>query len=457
MFITKKHISRRAILRGAGAAIALPLLDSMLPAQTVQHKTAANTGTRLFAIEVPHGAGGSTKYGGEKNFWSPAKEGSDFDSTLSLAPLEPFREYVTIISGTDCANADPKTTPEVGGDHSRAAAVFLTGAHPKMTEGSDYYCGPSIDQIYAQKFGQDTALPSIELGIEDAGSLVGSCGFGYSCVYKYSVSWASATKPLPMEIDPRVAFERLFGDGGSAQQRLARRGQERSILDEIVAKVAKLGKDLDASDRNRLNNYLDNVREVERRIQKIEKQNSVAVTRELPNAPIGVPDSFDEHVKLMADLTVLGFQSESTRVSALMLARDVSSRVYPESGVKTPFHSGSHHGEAPEKIEEFARLNRYHVSLVAYLIDRMQNTPDGDGNLLDHSLVLYGSPMGDSHVHEHKRCPLFLAGHANGQLKGNLHIRMPEGTPMANALLTVMHKLGVEMDSIGDSTGTIPI
>ena len=456
MLITKKHISRRTVLRGMGVGMALPLLESMLPAQTPSSKTAA-TRTRLFAVEVPHGAGGSCMHGREMNYWSPVKDGSDFDLTLSLSPLEPFRDYVTLISDTDCANADPKTPDEVGGDHTRSAAVFLSGAHPKMTEGADYSCGTTIDQIYAQKYGQDTPLPSLELGIEDTGSLVGSCGFGYSCVYKYSISWASPTKPLPMQIDPRVAFERLFGHGGSAQQRLLRRQDDRSILDAIVGKIDRLRKELDPSDRNTLSNYLDNVREVERRIQLVEKRNSSGDRRNLPTAPIGVPDSFDEHVKLMCDLTVLGFQAEVTRVSALMLARDVSPRVYPESGVKTPFHSGSHHGEQPEQIEEFSRVNKYHVSLMAYLLNRMQFTPDGDGNLLDHSLVLYGSPMGNGHIHEHKRCPLFLAGHANGQLKGNLHLRCPEGTPMANALLTVMHKLGVDMDSLGDSTGTLEL
>ncbi len=457
MFITKKHISRRTALHGMGVTMALPLLESMVPALTPMRKTAAATKTRLFAIEVPHGAAGSCVHGGKMNYWSPVKDGSDFELTLSLKPLEPFREHLTIVSDTDCANADPQTPEEVGGDHSRSAAVFLTGAHPKMTEGADYECDTSIDQIYAQQFGQDTPLPSLELGIEDTGSLVGSCGFGYSCVYKYSISWASSTEPLPMQIDPRVVFERLFGGGGSHGERLLRRQEDRSILDAIVEKVARLRKDLPPSDQNRLSNYLDNVREIERRIQMVEKQNVAGEPRELPTAPIGVPDSFDEHFKLMCDLTVLGFQAEVTRVSALMMARDVSPRVYPESGVKTPFHSGSHHGDRPEEIEEFARVNRYHVSLVAYLLDRMKDTPDGDGSLLDHSLVVYGSPMGNGQIHEHKRCPLLLFGHANGQLEGNRHLRAPEGTPMANALLTVLHKLGVDRDSIGDSTGTLSL
>jgi hypothetical protein len=260
-----------------------------------------------------------------------------------------------------------------------------------------------------------------------------------------------------MEMDPRVVFERLFGDGATAEERLRRRSLDRSILDRITTKAAELKMTLDMSDRNRLTNYLDNIRELERRIQKIEKQNTTDPNRELPTAPVGVPDSWDEHIKLMADLQVLAFQADITRASALMMARDVSSRVYPESGVKTPFHSGSHHGETPVKIEEFARLNKYHVSTVAYFVNQLRATPDGDGNLLDHSLVVYGSPMGNGNIHEHRRVPMLLVGHANGQLKGNLHVVCPPGTPQANILLTVMNKVGVEMDSIGDSTGTVEI
>jgi hypothetical protein len=261
-----------------------------------------------------------------------------------------------------------------------------------------------------------------------------------------------------MEIDPRVAFERLFGDGGTAAERRARREADRSILDTITHEVARLQQGLDPSDRRRLNDYLDDVREIERRIQKVEQYNSSGQARELPEAPVGVPDSFEEHVKLMFDLQALAFMADVTRVSAFKMGRDVSSRVYPESGVKTPFHALSHHGENPEKIAEFARLNRYHVSKVAYFLEKLRSTPDGDGNLLDHAVVLYGSPMGDSHIHDHKRLPLFLAGHANGQLKGNLHYRAPQATPMANVLLTLLHKLGVDdVKQIGDSNGTVAI
>ncbi len=458
MFITKTHLSRRTLLRGAGAAIALPLLDSMLPAQTPLRNTAAATRTRFAAIEIVHGAAGSTIDGNAKHYWSPTAEGSNFEITPTLQSLEPYRDYLTIVSGTDLNNASALSPREEGADHTRSSAVFLTAAHPKMTEGSDIYLGTSIDQIYAQKAGQDTPLPSIQLAIEDVGSLSGACGYGYSCVYANTISWASPTQPLPMEIDPRVAFERLFGDGATPAERLARRQADRSILDTIRQELSRLTKNLDASDRSRLNDYLDNVREIEARIQKVEKFNATGQQRALPEAPIGVPDSFEEHVKLMFDLQVLAFMTDTTRVSSFKLSRDVSSRVYPESGVKQPFHGLSHHGENPDTIAQFAKLNQYHVSKAAYFIDKLKNTPDGDGNLLDHSLVLYGSPMGDSNIHDHKHLPIFLAGKANGQLRGNQHFRAPDGTPMANLLLTLLHKMGVEeIASVGDSTGELSI
>jgi hypothetical protein len=285
----------------------------------------------------------------------------------------------------------------------------------------------------------------------------GACDYGYACVYADTISWASPTQPLPMTIDPRMAFENLFGEGGTSEERSARGEVNRSILDWIAGDVTRLQKGLGPSDRNRLNAYLENVREIERRIQKIEKYNAIGEARALPAAPLGVPDSFEEHVKLMFDLQVLAFMTDVTRVSAFKLSRDVSGRVWPESGVKTPFHPCSHHGENPAKIAEFAKLNRYHVSLMPYFLDKLKNTPDGDGNLLDHSMVLYGSPMGDSNVHNHKRVPLFLAGHANGKLKGNLHVREKDGTPIANVYLSMLHKLGVDVPSFGDSTGEVSI
>ncbi len=458
MFITKKHIPRREALRGMGAVVALPFLDAMVPAQTPLEKTAATPPTRLCAIEIVHGAGGATLTGEKAHYWVPEKEGPDFEFGLSLKPLEPFREYMTIVSNTDLNGARTWESKEEGADHTRSSAVYLSGAHPKMTAGADYLNGTTIDQIYAQKRGQDTPLPSLELAIEDVGSLAGTCDYRYSCVYANTISWSSPTNPLPMEIDPRVVFERLFGQGGTPAERLRRRRQDRSILDTIKSEVTRLRNGLDPSDRNRLNSYLNDVRETERRIQRIERFNASGEQRTLPNTPVGVPDSFDEHVALMFDMQVLAFRTNITHVSAFKLGRDVSSRVYPASGVSAPFHALSHHGENPATILEFAKLNAYHVSKAAYFIDKLKNTPDGDGNLLDHSMVLYGSPMGDSHVHEHKRLPVVLAGHANGALKGNQHLKTPSGTPMANLLLTMLNKLGVDdVKHVGDSTGLLSL
>ena len=456
MYISKKHLSRRTMLRGLGVSVALPLLDSMVPAQTPLSKTAASPRPRLACLEMVHGAAGSTVDGSNKHYWSPAKEGSDFEFTQTLKPLEPFREYVTVITGTDLNPAGSWAAAEEGGDHFRSSAAFLTAGHAKMTEGSDIFCGISIDQMYAQQYGQDTPLPSVQLCIESVDGS-GACDYGYSCVYSDTISWASPTAPLPMTRDPRQAFESLFGDGGTPAQRISRQQENGSILDLIRQDVARLQNQLGPNDRGRLASYLEDVREIERRIQKIEKYNSSGEARALPAAPVGVPDSFEEHVKLMFDLQVLGFAAGITRVSAFKMSRDVCQRVYPESGVKTAFHSCSHHGESPTRIAEFAKLNQYHVSKVAYFLDKLKNTPDGDGNLLDHSLVLYGSPMGDSNVHNHKRVPLFLAGHASGQVKGNLHVIAKDGTPMANVLLGVMHRLGIEANKIGDSTGEIAI
>jgi hypothetical protein len=456
MFITKKHLSRRTVLRGMGVSLALPLLDSMVPAQTPVAKTAAATKTRLACIEMVHGAAGSTADGTEKHYWSPADEGRDFKFSQTLEPLEPLRDYITIVSDTDLHPATAWSAAEEGADHFRSSAVYLTASHPKMTEGSDYFAGTSLDQLYAQQLGQDTPLPSIQLCIEMVDAS-GACDYGYACVYADTISWASPIQPLPMTLDPRMAFESLFGEGGTPEERLARQKVNRSILDWISRDVARLQKGLGPSDRNRLNQYLDDVREIERRIQRIEKYNASGEARALPAAPLGVPDSYEEHVKLMFDLQALAFMTETTRISAFKMSRDVSTRVFPESGIKQPFHPCSHHQENPAKIAEFAKLNRYHVSLVPYFLNKLKNTPDGDGNLLDHSMVLYGSPLGDSNVHNHKRVPIFLAGHANGQLKGNLHVRAKDSTPMANVLLTMAHKLGVHVESFGDSNGEVAI
>jgi hypothetical protein len=449
MFLTKKHISRRTALHGLGVSLALPFLDSMVPAQTPLRKTAANPRSRLACIEMVHGAAGSTNEGARKHYWSPERDGSDFTFSYTLEPLAPFREYITIVSGMDARQAEALAPSEGGADHFRSSAVFLTAAHARQTAGPDIFNGVSIDQLYAQRFGQDTRLPSIQLCVENI-ALSGSCGFDYSCVYSDTISWASPTAPLTMTVNPRQAFEKLFAASGPSQARS-------SVLDGIAPDVARLRRNLGSRDRSRLSAYLDEVRGIERRIQMIEKQNASARERELMAAPLGVPDSWEQHVKLMFDLQALAFATETTRVSAFKMSRDTSNRIYPESGVRIPFHTLSHHSETPDLIAEFAKLNRYHVSLVPYFLQKLKNTPDGDGNLLDHSLVLYGSPMGDSNTHNHRRLPLFLAGHASGALRGGLHRVCQEGTPHANCLLTMMRKLGVEIDSFGDSTGEMAI
>ncbi len=457
MFITKKHISRRMALRGLGTAVALPFLDAMVPALAATRKSAANPRTRFVALEMVHGSAGSTGDGTRKHYWSPAKLGRDFETTPILRALAPHQDYMTIVSHTDIAPATAQTEAEAGADHTRSSASWLTCAHAKMTEGADIHNGISMDQLYAQQFGQDTPLPSLQVCVEDVGSLTGACGYGYSCVYANTISWASPTTPLPMERDPRVVFERLFGDGATPEERQKRRQTKASILDGILDKVNKLERGLDPADRARLEDYLEDVREIERRIERTETHNAAKQSAELPTTPIGVPDTWVEHVKLMFDLQILAFRTDTTRVSAFKMSRDVSSRVFAGSDVKTPFHSLSHHQDKPDKLAEFAQLNEFHVNQVAHFIDKMKNTPDGDGSLLDHSMVLYGSPMGDGSVHNHLRVPLFIAGHGNDTLRGNLHVRCEDGTPMANVLLTLLNKLGVEVDRFGDSNGTVAI
>jgi hypothetical protein len=457
VFIDRKHISRRTVLKGMGVTVALPLLDAMVPAGTAWAKTAAGR-VRLACIEMVHGSAGATTYGASKNMWSPAAVGREFDlSPTSLIALEPYREYLTIVSNTDVRNAEAFEAPEIGGDHFRSSAVFLTQAHPLQTKGSNVRAGTSMDQYYAQRFGQETPIPSMQMCIETVDQ-AGGCSYGYSCVYTDTISWAGPGDPLPMIRDPRVVFDQLFGIGATPEERATRRMEDRSILDSITAAVGRLKRDLGSADRARLTDYLDDVREIERRIQKVEAQNTSGEPRELPGAPAGVPDSFAEHVKLMFDLQAVAFASDITRVFSFKLGRDASSRSYPESGVKAGFHPASHHQEREDRIAEFAKINTYHVSLMPYFLEKLKATPDGDRNLLENTLVLYGSPMGNSNVHNHKRCPLFLAGHAGGTLKGNLHLKAPEGTPMANVMLTLMHNLGLDdIQQFGDSTGTFDV
>jgi hypothetical protein len=458
MFLTKKNISRRAVLRGMGVTVALPFLESMLPAATPGRlAAAAQTKTRMTCIEMVHGSAGSTKYGLEQNLWSPAADGRAFDlAPTSLLPLDPFKEYLTIVSNTDMKPAEATELHEVGGDHFRCSAVFLTQAHPKQTESSDVFAGTSFDQMYAAKFGQDTPIPSIQLSIESVDQS-GGCDYGYNCVYTDTISWASPKQPLPMVRDPRMVFDQLFGAGASAEERTARMKTDRSILDSITREATRLKSSLPAADRVRLDEYQENIREIERRIVKIEERNSSGEARELPMAPVGVPDSWEEHVKLMFDLQAVAFAGDVTRVASFKLSRDATGRAYPQSGVNGGFHGLSHHGENEQRLKQYAQLNKYHVSMIPYFLDKLKKTQDGDGSLLDHTLVLYGSPMGDSNIHNHKRVPLFIAGHGGG-LKGPLHFKAADGTPTANMYLTLLHKLGLtDLDAFGDSTGEIAI
>ncbi len=456
MFITQKHLSRRTVLKGVGVTMALPFLEAMVPARSAWAKTSASN-IRLACIEMVHGAAGSTAFGIKNHLWAPEKAGRDFDlSATSLVSLEPFRDHLTIISNTDVRNAEAFTSPEIGGDHFRSSAVFLTQCHPKQTQGSDVFVGTSLDQMFAQKFGQETPIPSMQLCIENVDQ-AGGCSYGYSCVYTDSISWASADQPLPMIRDPRTVFDQLFGVGATPAERVERRAEDRSILDWLGTAVARLNKDLGAADRARLSDYLDDVREIERRIERIEAQNTSGEERELPGAPIGVPDAFEQHVKLMFDLQALAFASDTTRVFAFKLGRDASNRVYADSGFKGAFHSASHHQDRDDRVLDFAKINKYHVSMIPYFLERLKNTPDGESNLLENTLVLYGSPMGNSNVHNHKRCPLFLAGHAGGAIKGGLHVRAGDGTPMANAILTVANAIGLDVTSFGDSTAAMDL
>ncbi len=459
MFNTGKHLPRRTFLRGMGAAVALPLLDSMVPAGRLWGKMAKQMDQpRLIAIELVHGAAGSNDWGATQNLWSPADLGRDFDlSPSALAPLEPFRDYLTIVSNTDVRMAEAYAGAETGADHARSSATFLTQAHPRRTEGSDVYVGTSMDQIHAQRFGQDTPLPSLQLCIENVDS-AGGCSFGYSCIYTDAISWASATQPLPMIRDPRAVFEQLFGAGGTLQERVARRRITGSILDWIRGQTEDLKRTLPAGDRQRMDEYLTNIREIERRVQRVEAQNSSGEVREIPEAPVGVPDSFEEHMEIMFDLQVLALESDLTRVISFKPGRDTSSRVYPESGIEGGFHPVSHHSTRPDRVLQFYELNKYHVTQLLYLLDKLRNTAEGDTNLLDKTTIIFGSPMADGNIHNHRRCPLILLCHGNGQLEGNLHLQAPDGTPMANVLLSLLHGLGHDdLSSFGDSTGAFPL
>jgi Protein of unknown function (DUF1552) len=435
MFITRKHLSRRTFLQSAGATLALPFLESMIPAMTAQ--AATNSGTRLGFVYIPHGA--------IMDKWTPKTEGSDFEFTPILKPLEPMRSYVNVVSGLGHKAADSTAV------HSLSPTTWLSGVRPKPTQGPDAYAGVTADQIAANLIGQDTTLPSMELATEDHSGLIGECDRDYGCIYMNTLSWRTPTTPLPMEINPRKVFERMFGQGSNAAERVARKQQDRSILDSFMQQANDLQKKLGPHDKNTMKDYLESVREIERRIQKAETQQVVDVT--VPPTPAGIPYSYEDHVKLMYDLLILAFQADITRVITFMVAREISNRTYPQVNVPDGHHAISHHQNRADKMEKNVRIQTYHIGLFAQFLEKMKSTKDGDGSLLDHSVLLYGSNMSNSNAHNHFPLPNLVLGGASGRLKGNRHLRYPDHTPMTNLLLSALDKAGVNVEMLGDSTG----
>jgi hypothetical protein len=444
MFITKKHLSRRTLLRGGGAAVALPLLDAMIPAATALAQTAAQPQSRLGCIYIPHGA--------TMDKWTPVGDGKAFEFSEILEPLAAFRDSVCIVCDLAHAPVAPWSGEDTGGaeNHVRAAAVFLSGAHP--VKGDHALVGQTLDQVAAERVGQDTPLPSIELSIEPLGL---NCDADFTCAYRNTLSWKSPTLPLPMENNPQLVFEQLFGDGSTDAERRERREQAKSLLDSLREQVASLGKGLPAADRSRLSDYLEEVREIERRVHLVDSKLSVDL--DLPPAPFGVPDNFEAHLELMFDLQVLAYKAEITRISTLMLARENSNAFYPGSGVREGFHNASHHSNERKNMDQFAVINRYHVAMFARFLDKLAATPDGDGSLLDHSMILYGSSLSDGNEHNFDPLPIVLAGGASGQFQGGRHLRYAAHTPMSNLMLSMLDKLGVHESSFGDSTGLLEI
>jgi hypothetical protein len=441
-FITNKTLHRRTFLRGVGATVALPLLESMLPAVGSVARAAQLSPMRFTGIFVPHGAA--------PGYWVPSGE-RNFELPFIYKPLEKVRNQVVITSGLWAKSSE--NPPGVTGADHFVAAAYLCGTKPRKTTGADIECGTTLDQVIAQQIGQETLLPSLQLAVEDPGANASNCGEGYSCVYTNSISWATPVRALPMQVNPQVVFERLFGDGGTAEERTARRVQQRSILDSVTGSLASLEGKLGASDRVRIDQYLEDVREIERRLQIATKASTDAPTLAMP---YGVPESFDEHIRLQFDLLALAFQGDISRVGTLLYARDLTGRVYPDSGTDISFHGGSHHAEDPGRVAQYARLNQYHVKTIAYFAEKLKSIPDGDGTLLDHSLTLYGSNMGNSNQHLHYDVPHVLIGGASGQLKGNRHLAFPSRTvPTSNLLLSILDMYGVHQDSFGDSTGRI--
>ncbi len=446
MYASKKSLSRRTFLQGVGATIALPLLDSMVPAFAATRDTVASPASRLGVIYIPHGAVLSE--------WIPKTEGPDYEMSPTLKALEAWRDDFTVITNLDNAPALLRAGEPQGG-HANIMGAWLSGVHCKPTEGSDVQAGVTIDQIAARHFEKETQLASLELGIEPT-TLSGSCDVGFSCAYLATVSWNTPTTPLTAENNPRAIFERLFGDSDTtdATARLKRAGKDRSILDSVTDKVASLQRKIGPGDRAKLTEYLEAVRDIERRIQKAEKQG----IRELPamDRPSGAfPDSYEEHVKLMFDLQVLAYQTDMTRVCSFMMSKELCNRTYTNINIADPHHQLSHHQQREENLVKLAKINQYHLGLLGYYLDKLKSTPDGDGSLLDHMMLMYGSGMGDSDAHSPLNLPILLAGGANGKLKGGQHIRAAEGTPLTNLYMSMLDKLGVPTESFGDSTGRL--
>ncbi len=445
MMITKKCLPRRTVLRGIGSTLALPLLDGMVPAFARLSAAAAKPVRRLGIVYVPNGI-----FMGK---WKPAGESARLEITPTLEPLAPFRAHMVMLTGLSNKQGDA-WPGEGAGDHARAAGAYLTGVHPKKTEGADIRAGVSMDQIAARVLGTETQLASLELSLESR-EAVGSCDPGYSCAYANTLSWRSPTTPLPMENDPRVVFERLFGSSESTDPAAwrARRQEDRSLLDAVSDKLARLQRELGLRDRTRLDEYLEAIRDVERRIQKADEQS----TRELPavDQPSGIPATFAEHAKVMFDLQLLAYQADLTRVITFMVGHETSQRAYPEIGVPDAHHPLSHHGGNADKIEKLIKVNLYHTQMFAYYLEKLRSTPDGDGSLLDHVLVIYGSGMSDGNTHNHHNLPTLLVGGGAGSIKGGRHLRYSEYTPITNLFLTVLDKLGVTAETIGDSTGRV--
>ena len=441
MFITKMSLPRRTFLRGIGVTVALPLLEAMVPALTATAQTAANPVRRFGAVYIPHGK--------ILDQWTPAADGRGFDFTPILKPLEVFRDHLCVVSGLD----GPKD-PAAGG-HATAPAMWLTGASPKKTEGVDVRNEATIDQIIAKKIGQTTPFPSLELATEDFTGFIGACDVGYSCTYMNTIAWAAPTAPLPMEINPRVVFERLFGGTGTLEQRMERMRTRRSILDSVSESAERLRQGLGSRDRTRMSEYLEDLREIERRIER--SAHNAATDLAVPAAPIGVPDAFDEHVALIFDLMAVAYQADLTRVFTFMMARDLHNRTYPQIGVDEPHHGLSHHQNKADKIARFAKINTYHVGLFAKFLARLKATPDGDGSVLDHSVILYGSGMGNANVHSHVALPYLVAGTGAGAIRGGRHIRAENHEPSGNLLLSVIDKFGITQDRVGLSTGRVDL